>query len=109
MRLPLLHTFYKEARQGVAAFCVLVFLALQAMATVPALHSLVHSDANDPSHRCAVTLLLQGQVHSTCATVQAVCNVPEFAAEPLLDDVLLVSADVQLLPCRGPPSLQSVI
>ncbi|HEY3856029.1 MAG TPA: hypothetical protein VGO67_16695 [Verrucomicrobiae bacterium] len=103
-----LRNFFREARSGMAAFCVVLFLTLQAMAAVPALHALVHSDANDPSHQCAVTLLLHGQVHSACATVQVVRDVPGFSAEPLCGSGVLVSTDVRLISCRGPPSSQSV-
>lgn len=104
MPLLSLRNSFKEARQGVAALCLLLFLAVQAMAAVPALHALVHSDSNDPSHQCAVTLLLHGKVHSGDATVQPAQSAPEFVAETFLGDGVLVSSDVRLLPSRGPPA-----
>jgi hypothetical protein len=106
---PLLRNFLKEARQGAAALCLLIFLAVQAMAAAPALHALVHGDASDPSHHCAVTMFLHGQVHASSAAVKVARSAPAFAAEPLFAVAAFVSADVRLLPCRGPPFLRSSI
>jgi hypothetical protein len=105
---PRLRNFFKEARQGAAAVCLLIFLAVQAMAAVPALHALVHSNSSEASHQCAVTLILHGQVHAASATVDAVRSAPEFSTEPLSGNAVFVSADVRLLACRGPPSLRPV-
>jgi hypothetical protein len=101
--------FFKEARKGAAALSLLTFLAVQAMAAFPALHALVHGDSTDPSHQCAVTLFLHGQVHASSAAVEAAPGAPAFAAEPLLATTVFVSTDVQLLPSRGPPSILPVI
>ncbi len=106
---PQLRDFFKEARQAVAALCLLLFLAVQAMAASPALHALVHSDSTDPSHQCAVTLFLHGQVHSSSAAIAPARSAPVFAAEPLVCAAIFASSDVRLLPSRGPPSLRSVI
>ncbi|HUD45188.1 MAG TPA: hypothetical protein VMR33_00075 [Candidatus Baltobacteraceae bacterium] len=109
MAPPHLRNFFKEARQGVAALCLFLFLALQAMAAVPALHALIHSDSSDPSHQCAVTLFLHGQVHASSAAVEVAGGPPVFAARPLFGTVVFVSSDVRLLPSRGPPALRSII
>jgi hypothetical protein len=105
----LLRNFFKEARQGAAALCLFIFLAVQAMAAVPALHALVHRDSSDPSHHCVVTMFLHGQVHASNAAVDAAPSAPAFADEPLFAAAVFVSADVRLLPCRGPPFLRPVI
>jgi hypothetical protein len=106
---PLLRNFFKEARQGTAALCLFIFLAVQAMAAFPALHALVHNDSSDPSHHCVVTMFLHGQVHASSAAVAAARSAPAFAAEPFFAAAAFVSADVRLLPCRGPPFLRPLI
>jgi hypothetical protein len=100
---PILRNFSKVARQGAAALCLFMFLAVQAMVAIPALHALVHPNSTDPTHQCAVTLLLHGQVHASSPFVETTRSAPAFAAEPLFANAGFVSADVRLLPCRGPP------
>ncbi len=106
---PILRNFFKEARRGTAALCLFIFLAVQAMVAVPALHALVHANSSDPTHQCAVTLLLHGQVHASSPAVGAVRNAPAYASEPFLAAAVFASADVRLLPCRGPPADRSLI
>jgi hypothetical protein len=101
--------FFKEARQGAAVLYLFIFLAVQAMAAVPALHALVHSNANDVSHQCAVTLFLHGQVHASSASVEAARGLPAFTDEPVFVAAGFISADFRSLPCRGPPAYRSVI
>ena len=109
MMVPRLRNFVRDARQGAAGLCLLIFLALQAMATFPALHALVHNDSTDPSHRCAVTMFLQGQVHASSASVNIVRTAPIFYAQASFAAADFVVADVQLLPSRGPPVFLPVI
>jgi hypothetical protein len=109
MTPPRVQNFFKEARKGTAAISLFLFLALQAMADVPALHAMVHHDADDPSHQCAVTLFLHGQVHTSSPVVAPTRPASVFAFERLPRSADFTSADVLLLPCRGPPDLRSVI
>lgn len=108
MHQALSWAFSKRAKRGLAALGLGVFLLLQAMVTFPGLHELFHHDASEPDHQCAVTLFVHGQVH--CADVA----VPLLRPEPLpvfiqsLREAVFVSADVRLLPVRGPPSLPSL-
>jgi hypothetical protein len=39
-------------------------LAMNALAALPALHELLHADANQPNHTCSATLFSHGQVDS---------------------------------------------
>jgi hypothetical protein len=94
----------KKARPGLAAFCLGVFLGVYAMAAIPALHTLVHDDASDPAHQCAVTLLSQGQVHCASVTVECGQPAPIFAPTAPASTRIFVSTDVRLLPVRGPPA-----
>jgi hypothetical protein len=44
-------------------------LLLNALATSPALHELIHKDAGQADHQCAVTLFAQGKVDSPACEV----------------------------------------
>lgn len=94
----------KKRRRSASAFLLGLFLSLQAMAVLPALHALIHSDASDPDHECAVTMLTHGQV-STSAVVPPVFQAPEQVRFTLAEPkTIFASVDIQLLPCRGPPA-----
>jgi hypothetical protein len=73
------------------------------MAAVPAFHAWVHSDAGTPGHECAVTLFLQGQVHSPATDVAVAPCLPLLVSYAPARGVDFASADVRLLPSRGPP------
>jgi hypothetical protein len=104
MKLALSPPVLQKARPGLAAFCLLVFLALYTMVAFPALHALVHSDACDPSHQCAVTLFSHGQVHCASTAVEFLHPAPIFLSNQPPPAPIFVPADVRLLPGRGPPS-----
>jgi hypothetical protein len=74
------------------------------MAAAPALHELVHHDAGDPSHQCAVTLFLGGQVHCPGTGVEVIKSAPILISLAPARRIVCISADVRLLPSRGPPS-----
>jgi hypothetical protein len=99
-RLPGMTT---NAGRGLAVFCLALFLAVYAMAAIPALHVLAHDGARDATHECAVTLFAHGQVH--CASTMVEWTNP--AALIIFTEAaprdIFVSADVRLLPSRGPP------
>jgi hypothetical protein len=94
----------RAAKGGVSSFCLGVFLLVQILAAVPALHSWVHQDASAPGHECAVTFLLHGQVHTPNADVAVAPCQPLLLSHEPLTGVEIVSADVRLLPSRGPPA-----
>jgi hypothetical protein len=79
------------------------------MAVFPALHAAIHNDSADPSHRCAVTMFLHGQVHASSSAPDAASSAPVYFATPLIAADVFVSTDVRLLPSRGPPFLLPVI
>jgi hypothetical protein len=94
----------RPAKSGAGLFCLIVFLLVQIMAAVPAFHAWAHQDARDPGHECVVTLLLHGQVHSPATEVEVTKPWPLLLSPAPARHVDFVSADVRLLPNRGPPA-----
>ena len=82
-------------------------LLLNAMAASPALHELIHKDAEGPTHSCAATLFAHGHVES------AACNVPVALPATLVETTPIVvfsffsTAIENLPPGRAPPSVAS--
>jgi len=81
-----------------------MILLLDAMAACPALHKLIHQDADSASHQCAVTMFAHGQVN--CPAVEVVAIVPVALVHfLLLNSVPVFNAPVATLPPgRGPPA-----
>jgi hypothetical protein len=98
----------RNAQRAYAAFWLGVFLLLQTMVVFPELHALIHSDAADSNHNCAVTLFTHGQVHGADAAVPVVRPEPVALFIQSLREAVFVSTDVRLLPGRGPPSFPSL-
>jgi hypothetical protein len=94
----------RAVKSGAAAFSLGVFLLVQTMAVVPAFHAWVHHDAGEPNHECAATLFLNGQVYSPTTVVEAPPCPPVLVSCAPACGVDFVSADVRLLPSRGPPA-----
>jgi hypothetical protein len=94
----------RAAKSGVSSFGLGIFLLVQTLAAVPAFHAWVHQDASAPGHECAVTLFLNGQVHSPTTDVAVAPCPPLLVSHAPARGVNFVSADVRLLPSRGPPA-----
>jgi hypothetical protein len=74
------------------------------LAASPELHALVHADADDPGHSCAVTLFSQGVDHPAVDTVLAPAPALFVVADLYPTEPLQVeSVEDWLLPGRGPP------
>lgn len=94
----------RKHRPTVASLLLGCLLTVQAMAAFPALHALVHPDADDPAHECAVTLFCHGQVDASPSAVP-ILPAPELVTfTELPPQVVFVSTDVRLIPSRGPPA-----
>jgi hypothetical protein len=106
---PLSWIFLRKRKQARAAFSLGVFLLLQAMVVFPGLHSLIHADAADRDHVCAVTLFTHGQVHCPDAAVPVVRPLPLRDFIQFCQASVLVPTDVRLLPVRGPPARPSFL
>lgn len=95
----------KRSSREVAAFCLVLFLTVYAMAAVPALHLLAHAGARDAQHECAVTLFAHGQVHCASTVVDWLQPVPLIVSSRPAPRALFVSTDLRLLHSRGPPTV----
>lgn len=86
---------------------LVLYVLLAAFAASPALHQAIHSDAGDPDHHCAITMLAQGQIElPDCGA--ALCLAPTYYVYAPLVELSVSSGIVELLPPgRGPPALFS--
>ncbi|MGA3179635.1 MAG: hypothetical protein ABSF38_04750 [Verrucomicrobiota bacterium] len=106
LHLPRLHFgFARATKIAAAALCVALVFGLSLLAACPALHELIHHDACDPDHECAITLFAHGQVN-LAETVVPIVQRPEPVAAFVQTwrEICFVSTDVPLHPGRGPPS-----
>ena len=86
-----------------AVLLVGLVLLLNAMAALPALHELIHKDADVAGHQCAATLFAHGQVDSPVLEVAAIVRVAPVEFLPLTSDSLFNALVETLPPGRGPP------
>jgi hypothetical protein len=97
------HRFSRPVKSALAVLLIGAVLLLNALAASPALHKLIHHDADKPDHECAVTLFAHGQVDSPVVEVGAVIPPALFEFLPLAP-VSVFNAPVETLPLgRGPP------
>lgn len=87
----------------IAALLVVCVLLLNALAASPALHELIHKDADSSVHQCATTLFAHGHVDS--ATVEVSPNAQAILLETAQQIVFSVfSPAIENLPAgRAPP------
>jgi len=90
-----------------AALLIGLVLWLNAVAASPALHRMIHHDANKADHQCAVTLFAHGQVESAATVIPVVLPVT-FAETSRPVGSLLSGSTIELLPPgRAPPAAAS--
>jgi len=93
----------KHGRTPLGVLSILIILLLNLLAASPSLHELLHHDANQPGHQCAVTVFAHGQVDSS--VVDVAMPIPAATIEfspPILVSVPSALA-AALPPGRGPP------
>jgi hypothetical protein len=90
-------------RVSVAVCLSLLLLAVGALACSPSLHQLVHSDAGDENHCCAVTAFAHGQAEGPALSITL--TAPPLVPESPLGITISVPAFLlTLLPDgRAPP------
>jgi len=82
-------------------------LLLNAMAASPALHELIHKDADNASHSCAATLFAHGHVESAVCDVPVVQPATFVETTPHLEFSLFITTIENLPPGRAPPAVVS--
>ena len=95
--------FQAHSKAVVASLLVALVLLLDAMAACPSLHELIHHDANNPDHECAVTMFAHGKVESAVIEVTIVAPQASIAV-PLSVEISVFSPAIENLPAgRAPP------
>jgi hypothetical protein len=99
-----LNRFYNPA---LAVLLIGLVLLLNAMAASPALHELIHKDAEGPTHSCAATLFAHGHVESAVCDVPVVLPTIFVKTTPIVVFSFFSPAIENLPPGRAPPSVAS--
>jgi len=97
--------FFRFSRRALAVLLVGIVLLLDAMAVCPALHEMIHKDADETDHHCAVTTLAHGKIES--ATCEVVIPEPTVIVEKVRHFTFSIfSPAIEHLPQgRAPPVL----
>jgi len=100
--------FKLRGKAVIASLLVCLVLLLDAMAACPQLHELIHKDADQADHDCAVTMFAHGKVDSVSVEISTVT--PSAAIAPTPQIVISVFAPaIENLPAgRAPPVLPAV-
>ena len=93
----------QSGRTTFGVLLVSLVLLLNAMAAAPALHELIHKDADEAGHQCAVTLFAHGQVDSPVLDLAAIVPVVPVEFLPLTSVSIFNALLETLPPGRGPP------
>ena len=97
-------------RSGKALIALLLagmVLLLNAMAACPALHELIHKDADKPGHECAVTMFAHGKVESASVEIPVIVPTASIESAPQIEFIVF-SAPIENLPQgRAPPAVSS--
>ena len=99
--------FCKFGVPALAVSLVGLILLLDAMVACPALHEMIHKDADEADHHCAVTMFAQGKIDS--ATCEIIIPEPTILIEtPQSFTFSIYSPAIKNLPLgRAPPSVAS--
>ena len=99
--------FKKFGKPALAASLIAMILLLDAMAACPALHEMIHKDADEADHHCAVTMFAQGKIDS--ATCEIIIPEPTILIEtPQYFTFFIFSPAIENLPQgRAPPAVVS--
>jgi len=100
--------FLRFGRPALAAWLAGMILLLDAMAACPALHELIHKDADEADHHCAVTVFAQGKVDSVTCEVPAVVPATWIEIVPRIEFSVFCTAMAFLPDGRAPPVLLAV-
>ena len=91
----------------IAHLLVGMVLLLNAMAACPALHGLIHKDADKPGHECAVTMFAHGKVESATVEVPAIVAAASIESTPQIEFSVFSTTIENLPQGRAPPAVFS--
>jgi len=100
---------YKRKHSGrlgkafIALLLAGMVLLLDAMAACPALHELIHKDADKAGHECAVTMFAHGKVESATVEIPVVVTMVLIEATTQIEFSVYSTAIENLPQGRAPP------
>ncbi len=100
--------FKRQGKAVIASLLAGLVLILVAMAACPALHELIHRDADSAEHQCAVTLFAHGHVDSSTVEVSVVVPATSIEVTPRMVFSVFAPAIENLPSGRAPPLFPSV-
>ncbi len=105
LRLQTGNSIFKRPGQAlIAALLVAFVLLLDAMVASPGLHELLHPDADQAGHECAVTMFIHGHVDASVVQVAVILPATPVEFSPLITASRFHTRTDQLPPGRGPPA-----
>jgi hypothetical protein len=102
------HLFKLSGKPALSVLLMAVVLLLNAMAASEPLHKLIHHDADEADHDCAVTLFTHGHVDSTSCDVPVIAPTVWIETAPSIIFSVPSTAIENLPPGRGPPLFSAV-
>jgi len=102
------HICNQSCKPALSGLLVALVLLLNALAASPALHELIHKDAGQADHECAITLFAHGQVDSASCDVPVVVPLALIETTPSIIFSVPSTAIENLPPGRAPPVFPAV-
>ena len=99
--------FCQFSKSFVAALLIGLVLFMAALASSEALHKLIHHDADEAGHECAVTLFAHGHVESAVCDIPVVTPTVWVETVPFVEFSVFSTAIENLPPGRAPPAVVS--
>jgi len=100
--------FIRLGKPALAALLAGMILLLDAMAACPALHELIHKDAEQADHHCAVTMFAQGKVDSATVSVPVITTCVAIELTPQTGSSIFTATIENLPRGRAPPAFRFV-
>jgi len=91
--------------RAMAALLTILFVLLLAVASSEQFHGLIHQDAGQASHHCAITFLSHGQVEHAVGYVAAPAPPLAWHFAPVFETSVVVTTVELLPPGRAPPAI----
>jgi hypothetical protein len=96
--------FKSVGKTSIVLSLAFLVLLLNAMAACPALHELIHHDADSDEHHCAVTMFAHGQVDSAMVDLPVAIPPASIESAPQIPISVFAPAIENLPAARGPPA-----